>query len=307
MREVKKAICVNRPKFSKIHKGGAASPASGSMSGMNGLKGKRHRFQGLTAFVFSLCLLAFPGYAAPPVPATSPCDPTYYESLKSRAWLEAQREVTTNEIAIFKPDSVLQYTCFDRFLNELAANSPSMFTGTTRWGSGMAGDMTKALQDLVGTALKSYLTSNFSPAMRGGRSTNVSYAPGQISPGTYSCDIMGRVWQEAKCLGTENMFYTFEQLATSPDFRFQYAKCNPTPEWRTNIDRATVDAKTPWTEDNVVTYLDMLDPAKCKDLKPIETGIVVNRSKEKPYTYPERVCIPAGCYYNAESEKCERP
>ena len=66
--------------------------------------------------------------------AATPCDPDYYESLEARAWLEAQREITQNQNLIFKPDSVLEYTCFDNHLRELADHADEMFSETTRWG-----------------------------------------------------------------------------------------------------------------------------------------------------------------------------
>src|SRR5437016_4882806 len=44
---------------------------------------------------------------------TTPCDPEYMDALEARAYLEAQREVAQNQNYILKPDSVLEYTCFD--------------------------------------------------------------------------------------------------------------------------------------------------------------------------------------------------
>ncbi len=97
-------------------------------------------------------------------PAETPCDPEYFKSLKSRAWLEAQREITQNQNLIFKPDSVFEYTCFDLYVNELADHAKDMFSETKRWGEVPGIDdksMDRALQAVVGDALKDYVDTNF--------------------------------------------------------------------------------------------------------------------------------------------------
>ena len=48
------------------------------------------------------------------------CNPQAMDMLEARAWAEAQREMTQNETLISKPDSVLQYNCFDSALDVLA-------------------------------------------------------------------------------------------------------------------------------------------------------------------------------------------
>ena len=58
--------------------------------------------------------------------APQSCDSNYWRQLSSRAWLEAEREIMQNQNLIFKPDSVLQYTCFC-----LLYTSPSPRDGAT--------------------------------------------------------------------------------------------------------------------------------------------------------------------------------
>ncbi len=87
--------------------------------------------------------------------AASPCDPNYYKSLEARAWLEAQREITQNQNLILKPDSVLEYTCFDKHLGVLAAQAPSLFSETTRCGPVMhAGSMGTDMSNLLRARLR---------------------------------------------------------------------------------------------------------------------------------------------------------
>ena len=174
-------------------------------------------------------------------PADDPCDANYFESLKSRAWLEAQREITQNQNLIFKPDSVLEYTCFDRYLNELAQHAEDMFSEYSgKWGVILPKDsMDKALDSLIGDPLFNYINANFEQPgydLLGGRlnaggsddapqakpNEGQDHAPGEIRGGSYSCDIMNQVWMQAKCFDfidnpDEDGFYTFEHYETAAD------------------------------------------------------------------------------------------
>lgn len=254
-----------------------------------------------SAFAFS----AGTAYAQP-VPAPSPCDDDYYSSLQARAWLEAQREITQNQNLIFKPDSVMEYTCFDRFLDELATHATQMFSeNLTRWTPPPSGisstSMDNALQQLVGAALTQYISGNFSHTFLGGRS-GLNYTPSSIGTGSYSCDMMDQVWEEAKCWNfidntAEDGFYTFTQYDADQDKRFLPTRCTDVGAWTGNINASTGTA-TPWTEDNVVTFLNELDPAQCgAAAQPIATGIIVTRPKQAPTQYEEKVCVPPGCHY----------
>lgn len=291
---------------------------------MNGISEKKHRksffirlidIRNLRFCLAAICLFAVcltTAQAAPPPPAASPCDPNYYDSLRSRAWLEAQREITQNQNLIFKPDSVLEYTCFDLFASEVAADALNMFSENTRWGSILPSTQTdSALENLIGVAMRAYLTSNFSHTFLGGRTT-IDYSPqGSITGGVYNCDRMQQVWMQSKCMNfmsnaTQDGFFTFAQYQADPEKRALPNPCaSIAATWQTNIDRATVDAQTPWTEDNVVTYFNNLDPVSCNNpvpagvtaATPVETGIWVVRSQTTPTRYNEKVCIAPGCYY----------
>lgn len=138
-------------------------------------------------------------------PAT-PCDPQYMEALEARAWLEVNREITQNQNLIAKPDSVLEYTCFNRFLDEAAAGflPQRQFSETTRWGpiAGFSSATTDlALDEVVGSAFRTYINSNFDHDYLGHRAEGNDYT-GYTSPvqsRSYSCAEMSRVWQLAKC------------------------------------------------------------------------------------------------------------
>lgn len=262
--------------------------------------------------------------------ASSPCDPEYFKSLKSRAWLEAQREITQNQNLIFKPDSVLEYTCFGEHLEQLAHSGALLFSGSNRWGTSSPGDMTEILTTLVANAAQSYLQANFrtpTADLLGGRATGLqapfSYNFGFNPSPNYNCDVMNRVWQEAKCMdfmdnAEHDGFYTFDEYRDSGDHRFLPQQCmgvvNPLNNWTTNISQAlgTTD-QTSWVEDTVTTYFDMLynDSNQsmeqfCASIPPVSTGLTVMVSG---VSYPEHFCVPAGCNYkpgsNGSSGTCE--
>lgn len=48
------------------------------------------------------------------------CDPEFWDVMKDRAWMEAQREITQNWNIVPRPDSVMVLGCFNRYLNKLA-------------------------------------------------------------------------------------------------------------------------------------------------------------------------------------------
>lgn len=272
-----------------------------------------------------------------PTPADSPCDPKYYDSLKARAWMEAQREITSNQTLIFKPDSVLEYTCFDQFMYEMNRDAPKMFSGHTRWGTILPpNSMLTTLESVIGGAYDAYLESNFNHNLLGGRSETEAYTRdprgNPTSFGNYDCDIMGNIWQEAKCrdfiASEHDGFFTFDEYADTdnPDRRTLPNACGKIDRrWRDNIGWALVDSAaeddppettfTPWVEDFIITFMAMLDPIQCNGpvtteifaVIPIPTGITVIRSAGTPATYPEKACVAPGCHYDPELDQCIKP
>lgn len=283
----------------------------------------------ITALAVMVLLCSSIGYVANagtagPVFANDPCDVDYYESLEARAWLEAQREITQNQNLIFKNDSVLEYTCFDGYLAELADHASDMFSETNRWGGGAGTDMAAALTNLVGAAINPYQTSNFNHNLLGGRS-NLSYPlPSSISAGSYACNIMSQVWLIAKCMDFIDQgsytpggaaaqydgFFTFAEYANDPDKRFLPTACSGPNQYQTNIDTALVQASTPWDEDLVQTYYNLIYPTggaggagACgpqtgANVSRIRTGLVVERPSGSVTRFNEFICVVPGCYYN---------
>ncbi|GJL84494.1 MAG: hypothetical protein DHS20C02_02690 [Micavibrio sp.] len=236
--------------------------------------------------------------------AETPCDEVYFDSLEARAWLEAQREITQNQNLIFKADSVLEYTCFDKFANVLAQFAVDMFSeNAERWGEILPDNsMDVALDLLVGEALIDYISLNFGHDFLGGRLEGENYEPSSISGGEYGCTVMNDVWLKAKCMNfieneDEDGFYTFEQYSTDPDKRFLPERCDPGEErWDDMIDTAL--ELPPWEEDPIWTHLDRLDNFRCGSEPPIPTGITVRRPVKEPLEYQEHICLQIGCTYD---------
>jgi hypothetical protein len=275
-------------------------------------------------FVFVLCAAAFvhPAFVkrafagAPPAIASTPCDSTYYQTLSARAWLEAQREITQNQNLILKPDSVLEYTCFDMFLAELADHADEMFSETSQFGAPLSTtSMDNALENLVGTSLRNFVSANFGYYdMLGGHSAGVGInhtIPSPIAGGTYTCDMMNQVWLAAKCINfasnpAEDGFYTFQEYSTQPDKRYLPTRNCAAAPWAANISTALTSP--PWTPDPMQTYLAFIDPNNCAAGNAsniaIPTGVAVTRTAVAPTSYNEHVCIIPGCRYDPAAPGC---
>lgn len=252
--------------------------------------------------------------------ADDACDPQYYESLEARAWLEAQREITQNQNLIFKPDSVLEYTCFDSFLGVLADRadgSPSasqLFTDTNRWGTPPS-NVRNSLNTIVAATMDRYQTANFNHSLLGGRSTEVHDLPASLPSGAYTCDVMNRVWEDAKCMdfideAAEDGFFTFAEYEAAADKRFLPTRCGKTADFQTNMDTATLDTSTPWEESPVRTFYEfIMTPAGTANCdvtsgpfsSRFKTGLIVNRTSGSVTDYQEHVCVVPGCYYEPTS------
>ena len=175
--------------------------------------------------------------------APQPCDTKYWDQMHARAWLEAEREIMQNQNLIFKPDSVLEYVCFDQFVSLAAWPGGDIFVHTDYFGKkiierGAAGSMEKGLTAVVSSALDSYKgsvgsgrsgassTANFGHNFLGGRAQYMDIADknSKFKPATtnqsYTCKTMANVWKAAKCFNfVDNShfqdtdgFYPFDEL-----------------------------------------------------------------------------------------------
>ncbi len=272
----------------------------------------------LLCLMVSLITVSHNARAAEVEIAEQPCDTNYWESLTSRAWLEAEREIMQNQNLIFKADSVLEYTCFDRFSASSAEFSGAIFSdedGVQRLDNGL-------IQTVNLPAMR-YIRDNFGHLYLGGRAEELGADPVDrvldFSPGGYACEEMAGVWQAAKCanlLHTElfasvDGFYPFVDLIglEGPDVagytdinetRIFPLECGGTglfswgPQHAFAVNAA--DALYGFHIPLGLVYEDVafkLDPALC--LEPILTGVEVITSTGPKG--PDGVCTNPGCTY----------
>jgi hypothetical protein len=125
---------------------------------------------------------------------------------------------------------------------------------------------------------------------------------------------MNDIWPIAKCMDfiddpDTDGFYTFTQYALDPDDK-RRSPCTKTADFATNINKATINADTPWTENAVVTYFELVYPAgnNCEpsslpsgQATKVPTGLTITSGSA---TYTEHVCVVPGCHYEHTSNKC---
>lgn len=292
----------------------------------------------LGAYGVAATIAMKPGDACAAATPATPCDPEYMDALEARAWLEAQREVSQNQNFILKPDSVLEYTCFDSFLREIGDHAEHMFSETTRWGAITDLDnqsQDRALAELIHSGLVDYLTNNFNHTFLSGRATT-DYTPGSpmASGGeTYSCEMLRRVWEEAKCMNF------IDEASIDGFYDFRWYQSNDPRTMPTTMAACTSPATAPYTfatmegiafnarqdmyvltgteapptpatgynRDNLVTFLNFILPRGVAPATacttPIRTGVTVNR-RGGGGAYPDGVCSNPGCYLSADGTAC---
>lgn len=179
------------------------------------------------------------------------CDGNFMNQIYAKAYMEASREVIINEQLINKPDSVLEYTCFDQFI-ALAAHEAGMIfseadtydsrdvdlctgddscgTNTTTYSVNYDDDhLDNVLDTLLLDTLEDYITNNFSHTFLGGESAiDNTMNLTSIGASNYDCSHMQAVWDIAKCrdFGEDDQFINFEDLSTQ-DPRILLQECSP--------------------------------------------------------------------------------
>lgn len=172
------------------------------------------------------------------------CDADFMNQIYARSFLESTRENIMNEVIIRKPDSVMEYTCFDQLVKGVGRDAAPLFSESTRWrnnmvsmdggafGSPMIGlvpvpfaqmstfldrnRLRDALQRNVLDGLARWINGNggtpgnFSHTFMGGVMTS-NYAPGTAD---YDCSYLNRVYTFAKCndINLDDPFLRFEDL-----------------------------------------------------------------------------------------------
>lgn len=184
------------------------------------------------------------------------CDADFMNQIYARASMEAMRENIINEVVIRKPDSVLEYTCFNQFILLTSGQAGRIFSGTNRWSNaripinGQIGGTTVTnvtlnvnqggisrlrglMRQLVRRSMAGYINANFWHRYLGSASDPSPPFPA-TSPNVlnlngcsqlYTCDTMNRVHFLAKCnnFNSDDQFYKFSDfLVRDPTTRIRF-------------------------------------------------------------------------------------
>jgi hypothetical protein len=233
------------------------------------------------------------------------CSPAIWEAMSAKAWLEAQTENVTNQNLITKPDSVLEYSCFDFHLSFVRDFTGPVFTESQSYGPMPNHDpdsLDRALEFALVGNLIFYLFGNHSPTYLGDRSTTAEINASIIN----FCSSMRAVWGRAKCANfleaEHDGFFSYDQH-NAFEVRQLPLPCDVPPEWQTYIDLAITDP--PWWASYIPPTVDvyvlvdfLLDPSVCGEPRsPAHVNV---------RTYPEgqfedAVCTNPGCIYDGEA------
>lgn len=182
---------------------------------------------------------------------SSYCDADLMNQMYARAFLEASRDYVLAGELIQKPDSVLEYTCFDKQATMTAIYADYIFSGTNFFYSGAGSpyeiplkakektakeavnirisgtplaELDPQITDLVLEELGPYIDKQYGHTYLGGSlatdssiSTNLDTATNStMLTKQFMCSEMQKVWHLTECANTDGTanFRTFSQLAS---------------------------------------------------------------------------------------------
>lgn len=258
-----------------------------------------------------LCLLPAAGTNAQEIPET--CDVEYYEVLRNRSYLEGKREMEVAQRIIIKPDSVLEYSCFNDMRIEAGTLAgrfsdyglttgvvPPEFDGTEPPTRIYANSLDNALSATIESSLVGFLDS-FWHIYGGG---TFAMAPNPLA----GCNPMNVVWHASKCLNFDrNWWVRFEDFA-SRDIRIFPEPC--TDSGRSAAITNALDVAFPppadpavlGSMDLLVSFVEIVND--CAASEPIPTGITfqlteIDAAGNRVVTDVEdAACVVPGCNYD---------
>lgn len=244
------------------------------------------------------------------------CDADYMNQIYGNAFLESQRETISAEAIMLKPDSVLEYTCFDQLASQAAIYAPRSFSFST-------GALPHLIQGLVLEGLLTYIDENFWHTFLGGAASGLDTTiTNQITSGGYTCSLMNEVWMVAKCsdFGLEAPFMTFEELI---DFEPRQLPQACTGGTKITVGLIALANNEPVIDlytgepfsfvyfDYVNSLLSKFKAGKtfeiCDDQRPIPTGVIIQNLGDVSLDIFGRSVRASGSNYNYEDKVCPNP
>lgn len=265
----------------------------------------RHRTR-FAAFLVCVLVIGLPMSAsAQAIPKS--CSSEIYDVMKAKSYLQGQRESELAARIILKPDSVLEYSCFDAVINNQWIPRAGSFSDKNPLGTG---HFDGSVRNVIETSYTSYIDNNFDHDYLGGSLTSA------VSSGGF-CDIQRSVWHLAKCTNADiGQFFALDELIDN-DLRTVPESCDDTSARDSKV-QAAIDlldafpdgqASPPFGIDNASlfnggpqTYTERLQA--CGD--PVPTGREVEFiSGDSRVTIDDFTCVTPGCTYTG-SGGCTR-
>ena len=241
------------------------------------------------------------------------CDTQFQSQMIARALVQSERDSTHGQTFITKPDSVLEYTCFDRMLAGSVQHAASLFsTGQRNPWQNQSGPLAGHLEELVYKALVNYTNLNYGHGFVGDRFPPLDstlYPPSFAS--SFVCQHMARVWANVQCSNamgdTEFNNYTIRGLIENDPRSFNNASCS----LGTNIDDNLLAASLNPTfagVDRMRAFHSALEDCGA----PIPTGALFEKisgevgtagriENEQRTIHRDYVCTAPGCYFDGAS------
>lgn len=248
------------------------------------------------------------------------CMPEIMSIIESRGKLEAQREIIQNQNLIPKPDSILEYSCFEQHVAISGTHTGQMFS-EAEWAFGFDDpfvdpySLDRALYAVVFEGLVNYLRYNFWHRYLGDRSDLVGLPPD--GGAGFTCYAMSYVWNRAQCQNfitpraAQDGFYNFDEYLATSDPRNLPApqRCVPWSDWgqtianarRLNAPVPPVTATTRPQIDPLLRHNALFAPDDEDEdcAPPVPTGLYIppfpgaDIEGRDDYT-----CLTPGCHYN---------
>lgn len=218
------------------------------------------------------------------------CDADFMNQITAKATLEAQREMMVNQSHIVKPDSVLEYSCF----NEQALKSAVALDNPY-------------VPILAMEPVANFINKNFNHGYTGGKIPAGTLAS-EFGSSSQNCNYMQAVWAKAKCANAStDGFLSFEELI-STDPRTLPTSCSGSDEMSQEVLDVATNAAPAFKYakmDAVKPYLDIVGADSCGNAIP--TGVKYCKSDcddRNPDWKDEYVCANPSCYY--DGSKCRQ-
>lgn len=270
------------------------------------------------------------------------CDADFMNQIHARAFLEANRELLISELKVTKPDSVLEYTCFDQSVADTYNFAAPLFTKSEAWSSSGSGvystivnpgasdidinvfmgsnRMEDSLNELVMKSLYEFVDKNFAHDFLGGTAVgdNNSIAD-EVTGVNSTCTFMNDIFFLAKCVNINPAvdFMKLSEMVTSDPRETLPTdlRCGAiNPITADILAVANNDSGTYSFKEDTVIYLNFLDATSCED--PIPTGLQITRQRfniaasgtitpASTQNFEDHVCANPGCFYDWPGGTCK--